>query len=245
MIGILFVLTLAVTIVSASSYSIEFNQIQDKIIVKESVDGVKISNYVSADKLDKSSGGYYFVRKMIFNESYKTAIVKLNLDIGFILEEDGIFPEGYKTESDGQIISVVWNLENINKDDNFAVFVKIKDTRIDYTYVWVGFILILIAAYIAYRKFGKKRRVITRKIVGRAGKEKPAREEARYEHLLDTEKKVIDLLKNADRNELWQRQIQNATGFSKAKVSRLVRNLEARGLIVKIPFGNTNKVRLK
>jgi uncharacterized membrane protein len=44
---------------------------------------------------------------------------------------------------------------------------------------------------------------------------------------------------------LWQKQIQNSTGFSKAKVSRLVRNLESRGLVKKIPFGNTNKIRLR
>jgi uncharacterized membrane protein len=63
--------------------------------------------------------------------------------------------------------------------------------------------------------------------------------------LLDTEKKVIEELKKADRNELWQKQIQNLTGFSKAKVSRLIRDLETRGLVKKIIFGNTNKIRLK
>jgi len=77
-------------------------------------------------------------------------------------------------------------------------------------------------------------------------KHKPSKkEEQEYDYLLDTEKKIIEELKKADRNELWQKQIQNSTGFSKAKLSRLIRNLESRNLIVKIPFGNTNKIKLK
>ena len=71
------------------------------------------------------------------------------------------------------------------------------------------------------------------------------KESPEYNYLLDTEKNIIEELKKADRNELWQRQIQSSTGFSKAKVSRLIRKLESRGLITKIPFGNTNKIRLK
>jgi len=63
-------------------------------------------------------------------------------------------------------------------------------------------------------------------------------------HLIESEKKVIEELKKADRNEMWQKQIQTSTGFSKAKLSRVIRNLEARKLVRKIPMGNTNKISL-
>jgi len=43
---------------------------------------------------------------------------------------------------------------------------------------------------------------------------------------------------------MWQKQLQLKTGFSKAKLSRVIRNLESRSLVKKIPFGNANKIRL-
>jgi uncharacterized membrane protein len=93
--------------------------------------------------------------------------------------------------------------------------------------------------------FLKRKKVLIKK-VGKIKKGKIKEKESNdYNYLLDTEKKIIDELKKANRNELWQKQIQSSTEFSKAKVSRLIRNLEARGLIIKIPFGNTNKIRLK
>jgi uncharacterized membrane protein len=60
---------------------------------------------------------------------------------------------------------------------------------------------------------------------------------------MESEQKVVDFLRT--KGEAWQKQIQLSTGFSKAKVSRVVRNLEARGVVSKTPYGNTNKVALK
>ena len=65
------------------------------------------------------------------------------------------------------------------------------------------------------------------------------------EHLIESEKAVIAELKNADKKELWQKQLQLKTEFSKAKLSRVIRNLEARNIIQKTPYGNTNKIKLK
>ncbi len=61
--------------------------------------------------------------------------------------------------------------------------------------------------------------------------------------LIDKEQQVVNFLKET--GEVWQKQIQQATGFSKAKVSRIVRNLEERGVVTKTIYGNTNKIALK
>ncbi|MEM3154169.1 MAG: winged helix-turn-helix transcriptional regulator [Candidatus Woesearchaeota archaeon] len=61
--------------------------------------------------------------------------------------------------------------------------------------------------------------------------------------LIDKEQQVVDFLKQ--NGEVWQKQIQQATGFSKAKVSRILRNLEERGVVQKTIYGNTNKISLK
>ena len=60
-------------------------------------------------------------------------------------------------------------------------------------------------------------------------------------HLLESEEAVMKAVKSG---AVWQKHIQLKTGFSKAKLSRTLRNLEARRLIKRIPIGNTNKIRL-
>ncbi len=61
--------------------------------------------------------------------------------------------------------------------------------------------------------------------------------------LMDNEQKIVEFLKQ--NGEVWQKQINVTTGFSKAKVSRLIRTLEERGVITKTIYGNTNKIALK
>ncbi len=61
--------------------------------------------------------------------------------------------------------------------------------------------------------------------------------------LNDDEKKVVNLL--MEKGVLTQKQIARECDFSKPKVSRLVTNLEERGIVEKRPVGRTNKVKLK
>jgi len=244
--GICFVLILflAISLVSASSYSIEFNQVQDKVIVKEAIDGKLFDNYTDSKILDKSGNQLYFVKRIKFNQSFSEVQIKLNLDKGIVVKDNLVFPAGYNIESDGQTISIVWNIQDVVSGQDFAMFVTLEDTKVNYSLAyWImGIVILAIIGFFVYKKFVKKEK---KKIVKVQEKTSNKKDKEDYNYLLDTEKKVIEELKKADRNELWQKQIQNITGFSKAKVSRLIRNLEARGLIRKIPFGNTNKIRLK
>jgi len=246
-----FCLFLVLSLVSASSYKIEFNQIDDKLVVSETINGVKQGAYTTQEGLEKSKEGYYFVKKLNFNQSYDEVEIKLNLDFGVIIENSEAYPSNYKLETDGRTISLVWKLQNIKENENFAIFVSLQDTNRTSSLISSILLIVFIIAvlsivgYFIYKKFGRKNIPVKKAREKKRRKEKVMTEELKYEHLLDTEKKIIEELKKADRNELWQKQIQLATGFSKAKVSRLVRNLEARGLITKIPFGNTNKIRLK
>jgi len=246
-VSVLIILILAVSIVSAGNYSIEFSQIGGEAVVKERINNVKQASYVDENIIDKSGSSYYFVKKLVFPENFDNAKIVLNLDRGVIVSELGIFPTGYEINSDGQTISIVWNLENVKKNQTLALFANLEDTKASYIWMlWILGALILFAVlYIIYRKMPRKERIKIVRVKARTSRAKEERYDKKLEYLLDTEKKVIELLKSADRHELWQKQIQDSTGYSKAKVSRLIRNLEARGLIVKIPFGNTNKVRLK
>ena len=59
----------------------------------------------------------------------------------------------------------------------------------------------------------------------------------------DYEKRVINII-NAAGGEVNQRKVVQETNLSKAKVSRVVKNLQNRGLITVERIGRTNKLKL-
>jgi len=213
-------------------------------------------SYITQEFLHKQADGFYFVRTIAYPSDFDSVSVKLNLEKGVVVSNEEAYPKGYGINSDGESISLAWQTDYVSKGEKEAFFVNLEDVRekksvLLAVFWWItGIAAVLALIYLTYRIISKIKKLekikagIKRKPAVENKKE-PEKASEKYEHLLDTEKRVIDLLRSADRNELWQKQIEVSTGYSKAKISRLVRNLEARGLISKIPFGNTNKVRLK
>lgn len=206
----------------SSEYSLEFNQAGDKLFVRDNNSSI----FTFSDSLDKTEGGYYFIKRVKAEDNYSSFSIILNLEAGVVAERGKIFPVGYTILSDGQTISFVWTYYNVSRDSDFAFFVSLIDKKNNVNYVWIYVILVVIVVLIGFIYFKNKRK-----------------EGNKY--LLDEEKRVIQLLKQADGHGMWQKNIQSSLGFSKAKLSRMIRNLESRGLIEKIPMGNTNKIRLK
>jgi uncharacterized membrane protein len=237
---LIFIPILLLSVVSASDYYIEFNQVKDDLVIEERIDDLKISKYVSDEVLEKSQEGYYFVQKIVFEDSYDNVRIRLNLDIGFILDRDTIFPDNYEIESDGQTISLVWEIENVKKDSVFAVFVSIVDITSQYEILIIILIIIVLGGGYFYLK---RKQPKTKKKSKTSSKED--KQKIIESHLLESEMKIISELKKAKRRELWQKELEKKTEFSKAKLSRVIHNLEERNLITKTPFGNTNKIKLR
>ena len=269
-----------ISFVSASSYNIEFNQVDNKVLVEHKIsldsfqtisldlpsDATSLSlnlnytlsankltlfgkdmdvSYITKSYLEKSNDGYYFVSKINFNFQVDEVQIKLVLKEGYYLDKDKVFPKLSEIGTDGKQIFVLWNIKDIKAGSDMPIFVDIKSksSGIGAWLTWIlGIIVALLILYFIYDKLIKR---LLRKPAKRAKKEKKAEKAPIESHLIESEKAVIKALKEADRGELWQKQLQLKTNFSKAKLSRLIRNLEARNLIEKIPFGNTNKVRLK
>jgi len=266
---ILAVLIISFSLVSpalASVYNMEINQVGDKLLVKHIISldnentiqinipsdasslyskqnysrennvitiiGKNIElSYITQDALQKAEDGYYLVDNIKFNSDFDSAIIKLALDTGYFLDNKHIYPKPSKIETDGRQITVIWELKDIKKGSDVPVFLTIFSSSASSSLlIWILILVVLIVVgyflYKFYLKKGKKDRDIER-------------------HLMESEKSILNELKKADRGELWQKQLQLKTNFSKAKLSRIVRNLESRNLVEKIPFGNTNKVRLK
>jgi uncharacterized membrane protein len=166
--------------------------------------------------------------------------ITLKLPVGYIIpREKGkdesfyISPTPKDVYSDGQRIILNW--EHPGQELPISVLAK---QVIGPPLGWMASTLLstLIAATIAIWFVLRHKKEPKAKI---AKKKEPAI----VPTLIDNEQRVVNFLK--ENGEVWQKQIQQATGFSKAKVSRVIRNLEARGVITKTPYGNTNKIALK
>lgn len=211
------------------------------LIKINSVENLSIS-YITQYMVDKSSNQFYFVLRNYLNESQN---VRLVLPESAVLSENGLlFPEPDEISSDGRSIILRW--ENYNEKQ---IVVDYEFAEKNY-FVFYTIILIIVLSFAGYlifqRKIFKKKIEKIRKTAKKSRKTKPEKEvEAIEEHLMESEKTIINELKNAEKSQLWQKQLQTGTGFSKAKLSRVLRNLEVRNLIQKIPYGNTNKIKLK
>jgi len=267
-ISIMFILL--VSSVSASSYNIEFNQIDSKLLVKHIISldneqeisinlpsdayslssdnpyaineniltitgkNIKVS-YLTLSALEKVSDGYYLINTIKFNFPADNVTIRLILSEGNFVDIEKIFPKPSSITTDGKQISLIWNLDNVKQGDDLPIVagIKAKSSSLSWLFLILVVLIALSALYLIYDKL----------IKGKAAKKE---EKSPIEsHLIESEKAVLSALKEADRGEMWQKQLQISTGFSKAKLSRVIRNLESRNLIDKIPFGNTNKVRLK
>ena len=223
-------------------------------------------SYITKE-LNKAGNELYFVKKI--EAPFDSNIsLKLILDSGYIIDKSDIYPTGEIT-TDGEHIIITWNFQNKKQYESIPIFLTIKNTTPPYLkyILWIT-LMIGILAILVYilpkitSKFKKseKPKVIIKKIVKVIEREKKTQNQGEgkasgnrvgalsielEKHLLDEERKMLEELRKADRNEMWQKQLQTNLNLSKAKTSRLIRNLETRQLITKIPFGNTNKIILK
>ncbi|MEA3229791.1 MAG: hypothetical protein U9P44_02650 [archaeon] len=165
-------------------------------------------------------------------------VLKFVLPTGTALIEDknGIspyFPEYgvIGSTGDGRHITVTWTEENpsLGSDHSYRVFYE-KVTQIHYegiTYpvILLLLVLVLVMSFLSL-KYMKTRKVNTVLSVLHKG-----------------ERMVVELLIGND-NRCDQRVLVKETGFSKAKLSRILLDLEDRGLITKTRRGRTNIVKL-
>ena len=204
--------------ISEKNYSLK-----DGILISKIPNGSLKLNYFTDTLIDKNSKSY-------FTANFKIPMTD-NLNVRLILPEFAILENSFpnpELTSDGKHIILNWKAKNT---DNFPVFVIYRE-KSDFQWLWILLAVIILAAIILF--LAKKPKVIKVKA------SKPKKEI----HLLESENAVIKAIKEAN-GEMWQKQIQIKTGFSKAKLSRVIRNLEARNLVKRIPLGNTNKIKLK
>jgi len=178
----------------------------------------------------------------------KKQTITLKLPVGTIIprevgkdESFYISPDTAEIYSDGERIILIWN-EDKQEVDLSVIMRDATPTPV----AWIalaGFSTIIAAGSIAYILFYRKPKEKPAKKITKKAAEKPVKE--LLPQFIEDERKVVELLQNSPNHEAWQKTILQETKFSKAKVSRIIRNLEERGVVVKTIYGNTNKVTLK
>lgn len=174
----------------------------------------------------------------------KNQKITLKLPVGYIipreLDKDESFyisPSPKEVYSDGQRVIILWG----QSGQEMAISVIAREVVSKPT-GWI--ILAALATLAALVSIGYTLMKEHKKKPEPKKKPKKKAKEL-LPQFIEDEKKVVDFLKKAPNNEAWQKTILKETGFSKAKVSRIIRNLEERGVVVKTIYGNTNKVTLK
>lgn len=197
---------------------------------------IKLS-FITNDAVRKMGSNYQF------NINYG---ISLPIDRSFVLiklPENGVltkqpantsyYPQSGKVITDGKHIMAYWQEENLTSGDSmqFSVlfsFPSTISTNLNNALIAVLTVLIIIAmvAIAFYMRKGEKMETVT-------------------SVLNEDEKTIVDILKDRDGKTL-QKVLVRESGFSKAKVSRLVKNLKERGIVDIEPVsGRENRILLK
>ncbi|MBW6451139.1 MAG: hypothetical protein K0B02_00225 [DPANN group archaeon] len=135
------------------------------------------------------------------------------------------FPSYGTIGSTGRNINIYWSLFDLSLGKTYsfeATYETLSLSESDNLFIYL--ILIIIISYFIFLKFFSKPKVETILSV-----------------LKKDEKSVLDIIMSSG-GSCIQRKIVKETDFSKARVSRIIRDLGERGLIRKVPRGRTNLI---
>jgi uncharacterized membrane protein len=206
-------------------------------------------SYISEDLLEKDA----FIGTMTAPFDTELLRITLSLPEKAVLEKpvrqgsvqgSSVFPKPKRLETDGQVIKVVWDFEDVKKGDEIALYARYKKPARYLLPLILGIIgIVVILAVISY---------IVYKANGRRTRHKPdtnrhsASEHHKpiEHHLKEDEQQVVNVLKLKE-GRCEQGTLRIATGFSKAKLSGLLKEMQERKLIHKEKRGKKNLVFLK
>ncbi|MBS3052542.1 MAG: hypothetical protein J4428_04200 [Candidatus Aenigmarchaeota archaeon] len=163
-------------------------------------------------------------------------VVVLQLPEGMAISSDVVLPvspSDVNIVSDGRKIILKWNFRDMEPENIIPVRVYFESlsggTIIQKVYsplIIVILISIVFLVALVYWKVSKGKPVV-------------------LSVLNESERMVVDIIRSQGDQKVDQRLIVGNSGFSKAKVSRVIRSLEERGLIESERTGRKNKIILK
>lgn len=147
------------------------------------------------------------------------------LDVPLTQTNPSVHPRPSTAHTDGERMSFEWTGDELKPAR--AIFVRYDPPRSTPMALITAAGLFLVAISILIVATRLKRRV-----------------QQKTMNLHGAEKSLVKILLDAPEDGLWQNELVQKSGLSKVKVSRKLRNLEQKGVVQKIPHGNTNRIRL-
>jgi uncharacterized membrane protein len=205
--------------------------------------------YISESVLEKDS----FIANIRSPVDADELYIKVSLPESALLEKrvsdegderPSVFPGPSSLQTDGRVIDIVWFVKDVRKGDDFPVLARysMPVTIWPIILIIITLFLIAIVLFLALRNTRKRNNVVILKPKhhqaaqsGSAGIEK---------HLKEDEEQIVTILKDRE-GQCEQGTMRVITGFSKAKLSGLLKELEERKLIHKEKRGKKNLVFLK
>ncbi|MBW2967054.1 hypothetical protein KY362_01065 [Candidatus Woesearchaeota archaeon] len=200
---------------------------------------------------DQLLEGNTFIASMVAPFDTEVWRISLSLPEGAVLEKpmnyasvggSSVYPRPKALETDGQAMTVVWEFRDVKKGDDVGLYVSYKEPFRHWGWVILGIIILILlaagASYIAYSlsKNGSR--------AGREAREDDDERQSSHSHLKEDEEQIVNILKLKE-GSCEQGTLRVATGFSKAKLSGLLKEMEQRKLVHKEKRGKKNLVFLK
>ncbi len=195
-------------------------------------EGKRIKIDISTEKkVKKEEDKYVFEENFRVLENVKSVTILIKLPEGAVLPEKGIkfLPENATIGTDGRRILLLWSRENLNSGEVYGVkvFYEIisENEGFPLIFILIPVLGILILILFVFLK--------------RRGDEKMA-----LSLLKEDEKIVMEIILKYPKG-VNQKKIVLESGYSKAKISKVLKSLADRGIIKLERIGRTNKVYLR
>lgn len=160
------------------------------------------------------------------------AVLSKPLDKGGV-SSGSVFPFPDIMETDGRSIKITWEKSNLQKGEDFSFFAGFKE-RSNIAFIILFVVFLFIIAFILFLALILRPKKVER-VIG---------EDILEKHLKEDEEQVISILKQRE-GKCEQGTLRVITGFSKAKLSGLLKEMEERRMIYKEKRGKKNLVFLR
>ena len=144
-----------------------------------------------------------------------------------------ISPSGAEKKIEGKRIITSWSFTNKDPGDVIPIRIYYESffpqpftERFDYRWIIVPIFILIIGLIIIYKKLPKKTELV-------------------LSVLNEGERMIVDIIRKEGKDRVDQRKIVSSSGFSKAKVSRIIQGLQGRGVVDVERTGRKNRVSLK
>ncbi|OQC52273.1 MAG: hypothetical protein BWX56_00408 [Euryarchaeota archaeon ADurb.Bin023] len=214
---------------------IEFSDGKTIKLTANELNSIKIS-YTSLDSIEKRKKDFIYVRELVY-PNVKNLIFRIKLPLAYgINNEDisSIIPEPTYLQSDGKRIIVLWEMKSPQTPTMFRVKYNslVTNNKFDIN-IFVPFaifsILLILSGILIFNKTYKN---------------KESELKIPSSLLSEDERIICNILKN-EGGTIKQKKLSNLTGFSKAKITKILTNLEKKEVITRDPIGRTFIVTLK